>query len=760
LQKIVRKDDAKNGLKFDKDFYEAYIKDNDKVDSSEAVLKKYKKFGIQPSYKESKFIYESTWKDVKLPQTDADNPGNGLCIDTLDGEMVVVADGKVFAGADELAGVRAETKDNKNKIELNFPECTVSYELKTDETGKPFAADKTITYNTDCLYDVDDEGCISLICFDENGNLIHKAQKMEALAFDTASDFSNKNQVISVFVKTIQVLVSDKKNPLKRKLADLECNIEAGESLYGGIKNWYYGIWSSTSDFSPKLLTAFIEEQKELNKDKDESEFESRKDALKEKAENGNVSESDAGTPDIPFYLPTENSLAAMQAEGQEGLDLSDFPLKKEGASGAGEAVLIPAIIGRVNMSCSVNKKRQTETKYFTPFISGDIVHAVRAGGESFYQIEGLFEDVASQDNGNQKVFRMPYVGRGKSEGTDVTWGCDFSAGPVSEGGTKGRNKGKNHVTQTLRDMNGDGRADIVIYDGSSISVYPCVEEDGEVKYAKPYKISGFHISESESDMETNGASISAGGGISILWNKKKPSVHFNPSMGGGFTTGKSWGTSSQTGGLLDINGDGLADYIDEGNVLLNKGREAENYGFAKTNVNLSKTKVNASSESFSVSSSYPHSVTCLDSGFSASGSVNISTSVSKTQGMYLDLNGDGLADFVYYDEKENSVKVKYNSGNCFTEAKKVELPSWIGVDKSVSKSDIEGDLGFVGDIKIIGNAIQNFIRDYSFANKYREVLNDADDALSLSTDFTVASNANLGGNFKVSIPILDAFIN
>jgi len=760
LQKIVRKDDAKNGLKFDKDFYEAYIKDNDNIDSTEAVLEKYTKFGITPSYEEPKFVYKSSRDRINLPQADANKTGNELCIDTLDGEMVIVADGKVFAGADELAGVRAETKDNK--IELYFPECTVSYELKSDETGKPFAADKTITYNTDCLYDVDDEGYISLICFDENGSLIHKAQKMEALAFDTASDFSNKNQVISVFVKTIQVPVSDKKNPATTKMAGLECYIEAGESLYGGIKNWYYGIWSSTSDFSPKLLTAFIEEQKELNKDKDESEFESRKDALKEKAENGNVSESDASGPDIPFYLPTENSLAAIQAEGQEGLDLSNFPLKKEGASGAGKAVLNTALIGRVNMSCSVNKKRQTETKYFTPFISGDIVHAVRAGGDSFYQIEGLFEDVASQDNGNQKHFRMPYVGRGKSEGTDVTWGCDFSVDAAGGGKTLGHNKGANSVTQTLRDMNGDGRADIVIYDGKSISVYPCVEEDGKVKYAQPYKIDGFHISESESEMDTNGASISASGGISLRWNGKRPSVVFNPSMGGGLTTGTSDGTSSQTGGLLDINGDGLADYVYEGNVLLNKGREAENYGFAKTNVNLSETKVNGSSKSFSVSKSYPHSVTCLGSGFSASGSVNISMSVSKTQSMYLDLNGDGLADYIRFVDNDNSVKVKvrYNSGNGFTDEKIVELPTWGIVDKSEIKSDVDGDLGFVGDIKIIGNAIQNFIRDYSFANKYRDVLNDADDALSLSTDFTVASNANLGGNFKVSIPILDAFIN
>ena len=196
LQKIVRKDDAKNGLKFDKDFYEAYIKDNDNIDSTEAVLEKYKKFGITPSYEEPKFVYKSSMVSINLPQADANKTGNELCIDTLDGEMVIVADGKVFAGENELAGVRAETKDNKNKIELYFPECTVSYELKSDENGKPFAADKTITYNTDCLYDVDDEGYISLICFDENGNLIHKAQKMEGLVFDTASDFSNKNQVM------------------------------------------------------------------------------------------------------------------------------------------------------------------------------------------------------------------------------------------------------------------------------------------------------------------------------------------------------------------------------------------------------------------------------------------------------------------------------------------------------------------------------------------------------------------------------------
>jgi hypothetical protein len=39
----------------------------------------------------------------------------------------------------------------------------------------------------------------------------------------------------------------------------------------------------------------------------------------------------------------------------------------------------------------------------------------------------------------------------------------------------------------------------------------------------------------------------------------------------------------------------------------------------------------------------------------------------------------------------------RYKSDNCFTEEKKVELPSWANIDKSECKSDVDGELGFVG---------------------------------------------------------------
>ena len=39
----------------------------------------------------------------------------------------------------------------------------------------------------------------------------------------------------------------------------------------------------------------------------------------------------------------------------------------------------------------------------------------------------------------------------------------------------------------------------------------------------------------------------------------------------------------------------------------------------------------------------------------------------------------------------------RYKSDNCFTEEKKVELPSWANIDNSECKSDVDGELGFVG---------------------------------------------------------------
>ena len=809
LQRIVRKDNPKNGFAFDKNFYKIFLAENSRVDSSQAVLDRYKRFGIPIHYDgKSESFYYATDKheNIKLPESIASpvvteigseqeigkKQEQKIALDMLDGKIIEVCGGKVFVDGTENPEITANI--DGDDYELYFPGCTVKYTLNKDAGGSYSGAEKYIVYDIDYLYDVDEKGCISLLALNENGNLYRRQQKLEGSVFNTAEDFSNQNNVKSVFVKKLAVPVTDAKNPLKTTTEEVEYYIECPESLYGGERNWYYGIWSTVESFSPDELNRFIEKQKNINRE----DFDSKRKTLSQKVAEDKVEKKDADMETSPFYLPCINNAAGNSGES-EGADFSDFPLKKESASGAGADILAKALIGRVNMSCTVDGSRKVENRFYTPFISGDIVHCVRAGGDSYYRIEGIEESTKAEPDS----FVMPYVGRGSSSGTDTTRGLDASIGPSSGdngnngdgssgagasgeeasntpgstndgyekkktgsggfGGTKGSNNGSNSVTQTLRDMNGDGRADIVINEKEFVTVYPCIEDDGKITYSKPYKIYGFHISESESLMTTYGASISAGGGISLIWEKKKPVVSFNSSMGGGLSNGCSSGSATQKGGLLDINGDGLADYVHDGDVILNKGLSSEKYDFDNIVKKISETDIDAESDSISINPSFTHSVNCLENtndggsgGFSASGSLNISTSVSKTKGMYLDLNGDGLADYIRFDDNDKSVKVKvrYNSGNGFTEEKKVCLPLWEGVSKTVADSDVSGDLGFVGDIKIVGKAIQNKLRKTKFAEKYGNVLKEADTALTLSSDFTVASNANLGSNFVLSLPV------
>ena len=120
--------------------------------------------------------------------------------------------------------------------------------------------------------------------------------------------------------------------------------------------------------------------------------------------------------------------------------------------------------------------------------------------------------------------------------------------------------------------------------------------------------------------------------------------------------------------GLIDINGDGLNDYITESSVLYGFGNQFANYDKNQfTTENISKSSIEASAFSLSLGTGYGSSDSNItpytqdedgnptnSSYIGCSGTISVSGSSSSsdiyTTSMFLDINGDGLV----YDRNEN----------------------------------------------------------------------------------------------------------
>ncbi len=227
-----------------------------------------------------------------------------------------------------------------------------------------------------------------------------------------------------------------------------------------------------------------------------------------------------------------------------------------------------------------------------------------------------------------------------------------------------------------FQDFNGDHYPDII--SGSYFQKTNILGQLDAVSSTSPKEIknkgtvigAGISVSPSVAKFTNTANSFFAIGGEK---DSHAGSSSFSLGIGVNVNIGKAW--AQGTGVWADINGDGLTDYISDGNTYINNGNgfAAESYGWSVSEVSRG--------DSFAVSGGGGFSF----ANGSWAGGVGLSKSRSTARTGLIDLNGDGLADKLIKDG--DSYDFLINSGTSF-------VPT-IDVNKDFSLDNKQNSSGF-----------------------------------------------------------------
>ena len=618
--------------------------------------------------------------------------------------------------------------------------CLVQVFIRHDESG---------------LYKLDDNSkFISRRIIDNSIYIAEKKYSPEQTSWDSSSAWSG-------IVHAEEKVLYEEKNQDE----DAVIQVERQEKLFAGNSNWFFGIWiNGKTAFNGKSIESIFAA-------KDHTKYDYDKEELK------NMTEEDAalkkGTnEEQPFYLPVFNTVIS---------DSEIYPVKKEYA--ANKSDVENALIGQVSMSSQREEDEEGNyimvTQYYFPFIQGDYIHASRVGGNTFYNIEGI-----KGSNSKYSSFVFPNVRMSRNEGNDTTFGVsvDLAVPNISEfvsgddlyklieqtnignfGGTSGTNTSNGNLTQTVMDVNGDSIPDIIQQAGSGINVIPGIKTKDGISYGSSYFIGNININSTSSATEIKGASVSPNGSVSLTISKNGKVIGAtpSPSVSGGAGCTVVTGSSSVDAGFIDVNGDGLPDYFNGTSVSLNQGKKFSTSSLVTVNagsMNTSSLSSAAVKANIGKSSSRGES---LKTGVSLGTGVSYSVSSNTSETMYLDINGDGLADKLV--QKDGAIAVFYNTGNSFVQADDILLPSW-GVNSTEQSylqtgKDVNFDLGLFGNQPLIGPLTKGLVNVLPVCNPF--AVDDIDN-MEFSSTVSLSMSGNIGVSFifPIKIPIAGISIN
>jgi RHS repeat-associated protein len=325
----------------------------------------------------------------------------------------------------------------------------------------------------------------------------------------------------------------------------------------------------------------------------------------------------------------------------------------------------------------------------------------------------------------------------------------------------------------TVQDMDGDGIADIAGPDGSGLSVLVGSRRGfvEKIRLAPGMQ----KLSSNSTDVTAWGGSLGASGSVSPEHNGTGglKGIRLNGGAGGSYAKG----TTKQTKGLIDINGDGLPDYINNGSIQLNLGRGFTEAGhIGSSTLNEGTTKSWGSSLSIGVSTDGSVKLgeigkADFTAGFKAGigGGLNFSTSVVQTEYMLMDMNGDGLPDKVTKSEN-NDLKVYYNRGDQFTEAPvEFSVPDWnISLEeKALFTSTADGNLmlGVFEGLPLVGESVESWglsdkFQDSWVINPLGPKIEEYLKTLEMNSTLSLGINASANVGGTLSIPIWALFLN
>ena len=643
-------------------------------------------------------------------------------------------------------------------------------------------------FSIEHLYSINSSS-YSLVVAENGFNLSRATFTLPKAKWNSGDDYSpdnmNRGKVIYSYNKTVtQDGVTD--------TAVEEIKIQSDEFLYGGKDGWFYGIWKgSLADvpFSGKRLKEYKSSMEGINSEED---FNSRKNSVPTEISERQKEQKAADS--VHFYLPQKQDECAL-ARNVSGFRNAAVPYTVDYSE---------SLLGTVAMYSEARKTsagRELATGYYMPFIFGNIIHADRAGGVSYYKIEGLSgssKDTAAQPAGSS-LLSMPAIRKSYTEAIDRTPVAKAGIGPVSADFSKTSNSssakdsynlaislpggsasvGENRATSTsnqiLQDVSGDGIPDIVQAGDGALRIIEGAKlnETGEIGFNKEKTISGIsYLSKSETLSKVYGGSVSAQGSVrqvprtTSYGNIKHVVVEpqASPIASGGLTYSES--ASLQTRGIGDINGDGIPDYCDGDFYALGNGS-----GFSPDYTNFSAGNISESRSrsigmNFSVGiggiagSADLHAAKTLRSGASGTAGITYSSTTSNTEKMMMDINGDGLQDILEMESGSSVISVRYNTGCGFTAKQTVELPGWKSyvkdnLEKFLTQTDSNGfDLGLIKDIPVIGSAASKGLATVSI-NPFGFNAENFSNSLDWNTSVTVGLSGSVGANLNIGIDIL-----
>jgi len=342
------------------------------------------------------------------------------------------------------------------------------------------------------------------------------------------------------------------------------------------------------------------------------------------------------------------------------------------------------------------------------------------------------------------------------------------------QGYNRSSNDSDSNVYQSVQSISGSGMADILQAGTERLTVTAASRRG----YSERYTINDIKdAGRNTSTVTTKGGTVGAGGSSHTKYsaNGKMASASINGGNGGSYSTGDN----EQTAGFIDMNGDGLPDYVDNGAIKMNLGRNAwrdkELDKLEKHNLSEGDSRTVGISLSISTGGggggkkdiNNSEATATVSAGIS--GGVNYSVSVMQTKSMLIDMNGDGLPDLVSAD---NGVfTVRYNLGDRFqtqTDGDETPVfdraPGWPIDGEALVRFTTLTDGNLLTDVfknlPLVGNKVSSAV-DNLFSGKgvtinpYGSKMGDYLNKLETNSSITVglSASANVGGTMKIPLP-------
>ncbi len=480
----------------------------------------------------------------------------------------------------------------------------------------------------------------------------------------------------------------DKRGNIATKPVDL--TIENEDTLYGGVNSWLYGIWQGNQTENPFSKEKLVNRTtKEINEDdyKDYDEEEMARKYETDVKDNGeNVKEKF----DLSYYLPLDTT-----GYEKEGVWNAECGIEKESLTGnidIKESQTVTDANGRMAVVRT--------TVYSAPYIYKDKIVCNRLGGDTYYNIEGISQ---SSSVGTFCISKSRNKNKETSHGPQVKAAVIDLSGSFSDG------SGNSYQEQSFQDVTGDRIPDIIQSDGKKLTVKKGILE-GKNLFFEDYDVSG--ISNYISVSENGNSTKSAGVGLSSpaaepKYNAKGIAKSISMSMGCNGSKGD--GYNKQTAGFIDLNGDGITDYVnvDDGEYKIGNGQDFKTESFFAgfiplqesgfdvtglnvdygagggiTNKTIDEDLLNKLKEAYkNTPTKIPECAQKLSCSVNVGVGFGSSTSTSSVDRMYLDVNGDGLTDIVKKSGSSTAV-VMFNTGSSFTSSQRITLPKWDDTNK------------------------------------------------------------------------------